>query len=165
MQRDQAALNELPVAQLTALMANVNRDPKKSKPFSASDFLFFRDDVEGDSKAVFSAEVAAVALALRHEQQAPELLLTVWPQVLASATEGGKVPEVRALRSDDGMVWVLAPKWEGKNVRGGLVLVRGQIRGSVRLRDLDRGLLTYDVKLPERPGFGWIEAGTLLTAT
>lgn len=153
---------ELPVAQLTALMANINRDPKKSKPFTTAQFCLFGEEREEDRQAVFAPEVAAVALALRHEQLAPALLLTVWPQVLASSSEAAKVPSVRALRTDDEAVWVLAPRWEGANIRGGLVLVRGAIRGSLHLRDLDRPLLTYDVRIPERSGYGWIEAGTLL---
>jgi hypothetical protein len=45
-----------------------------------------------------------------------------------------------------------------------LVLVKGRISGPVRLRDVDRPLLTHDLVLPERPGFGWLEAGLLLVA-
>jgi len=75
------------------------------------------------------------------------------------------VPSPRALHSDDNAVWVLAPKWESANVRGGLVLVRGRISGSITVRDLDKPLLSYTFKLPERPGFGWMEAGCLLVAT
>ena len=160
--REQVQLQELPVAQLAALLANVNRDPKKGKPFSLNDFTLFGDERKDDS--VLTPEVAAVALELRHEEQAPPLLITCWPQVLASVKDGTKVPSPRALRSDDQAVWVLAPKWEGANVRGGLVLVKGQISGTIVLRDLDKPLLSYTVKLPERPGFGWMEAGCLLVA-
>jgi hypothetical protein len=66
------------------------------------------------------------------------------------------------LRSDDDAVWVLAPKWEGRNCRGGLVLVKGRVCGAVTVRDLDRPLVRHRFVLPERPGFGWIEAGHLL---
>ena len=164
-QRQQLAAAELPVAQLTALMANINRDPKKSKPFTASQFAIYAEERERETSAVFRPEVAAVALALRHEQQAPALLLTVWPQLLASAQEAVKPPEVRALRSEDGAVWVLAPRWEGRNIRGGLVLVRGAISGRLHLLEHDRPLLTYDVEIPRRNGYGWIEADTLLPAS
>jgi len=158
--REQMQLQELPVAQLAALLANVNRDPKKGKPFSLQDFTLFAEERKDNS--VLSPEVAAVALELRHEDKAPPLLITCWTQVLASIKDGTKVPSQRALHSDDGNVWVLAPKWEGSNVRGGLVLVRGRISGTVVLRDLDKPLLSTAFKLPERPGFGWIEAGCLL---
>lgn len=160
-QREQAALAELPTAQLTALTANINRDSKKqSKPFTANDFALFQGEREDDKP--FRPDVAAVALALRHEGKAPPMLLTCWQQVLASATEHCKPPSPRAWHSDDDAVWVLAPAFEGSNVRGGLVLVRGPISGSVLLRDLDRPLLTHRVELPKRKGFGWIEAGLLL---
>jgi hypothetical protein len=160
--REQVQLQELPVAQLAALLANVNRDPKKGKPFSLNDFTLFAEERKEDG--VLSPEVAAVALELRHEDKAPPLLITCWPQVLASVKDGTKVPTQRALRSDDDAVWVLAPSWEGSNVRGGLVLVRGRISGTVVLRDLDKPLLSFRFKLPERPGFGWMEAGCLLVA-
>lgn len=161
--REQQQLQELPLAQISAILCNVNRDPKKTKPFELKDFALFADRDDKASK-VLSAEVAAVALELRHENVAPELLITVWPQVIASATESTRTPTPRALKSDDGAVWVLAPSWEGQNVRGGLVLVEGQISGTVQLRDIDKPLLRYGLSVPKRPGFGWVEAGCLLLA-
>ena len=161
--REYASLTELPVAQLSALTANINRDPKKGQAFTAVDFCMFREAER--SNDAFAPEVAEVALMLKHDDTYPPLLLAVWPQILASAKAGAKVPEVRALRSDDEAVWVLAPKWEGRNCRGGLVLVRGHLSGVITLRDLDRPLVRHQFVLPERPGFGWIEAGHLLLAT
>ncbi len=160
--REQAQLQEMPVAQLAALMANINRDPKKGKPFSLQDFQLFAQEQRAERR--LSAEVAAVALALMHEDKAPPLLVSCWNEVLASANDGTRMPEVRALHSDDHAVWVLAPTWEATGVRGGLVLVRGQISGTTVLRDLDRPLLTHQLQIPIRPGFGWIEAGCLLLA-
>ena len=158
--REQVQLNEMPVAQLAALLANVNRDPKKGKPFTLQDFTLFAERTKDQGS--LSAEVAAVALELRHDEKAPPLLISCWPQVLESLKDGTKVPTPRALRSDDDAVWILAPSWEGTNVRGGLVLVKGRISGTLVLRDLDRPLLTYNLQVPARPGFGWIEAGCLL---
>jgi hypothetical protein len=158
--REQAQLQEMPVAQLAALLANINRDPKKGKPFSLQDFQLFAQEQKAERR--LSAEVAAVALALKHEDKAPPLLVSCWNEVLASAADGTRMPQVRALHSDDEAVWVLAPVWEATGIRGGLVLVRGQISGSVVLRDLDRPLLTHRLQVPTRPGFGWIEAGCLL---
>jgi len=158
--REQAQLQEMPVAQLAALLANINRDPKKGKPFSLQDFQLFATEQKAERR--LSAEVAAVALALRHDDKAPPLLVSCWNEVLASAADGTRMPEVRALHSDDDAVWVLAPVWEATGIRGGLVLVKGQISGSVLLRDLDRPLLTHRLLVPARPGFGWIEAGCLL---
>ena len=160
--REQAQLQEMPVAQLAALLANINRDPKKGKPFSLQDFQLFSSEQKAERR--LSAEVAAVALALKHEDQAPPLLVSCWNEVLASADEGTRMPRVRALHSDDQSVWMLAPEWEATGIRGGLVLVKGRISGTIVLRDLDKPLLSYTIKVPERPGFGWMEAGCLLVA-
>lgn len=161
LERQKAALYELPIAVLASLTANLNRDSKrKPEPFKPEEFCCYREAPKAEE--AFSAEVAAVALDLRANNQAPKLLLTVWPQILASAKNAEDPPEVRAYRSDDDAVWALAPKWEGRNCRAGLLLVNGRISGEVVLRDLDKPLLTYRFKLPERPGFGWIEAGHLL---
>lgn len=162
--REQAAIDELPIAMLAALTANLNRDSKRRpEPFTAADFACYREREKPDE--AFSPEVAAVALDLKAEGKAPPLLISVWPQILASAKNGSAsttLMEVRAYHSDDSAVWVLAPTWEGRHCRGGLVLVRGAISGAVVLRDLDRPLLTHRLLLPERPGYGWIEAGCLL---
>lgn len=160
-QREAAAVAELPIAQLTALMANINRDPKQGKPFSTEQFCFYREAPEPEG---LSAETAAVALALRHEGRCPPLVIAAWPQVLEAATEATRLPEVRALVSDDEAVWVLAPRWEAGNIRGGLVAVRGRHAGVMELRELDRPLIRHRLKLPERPGFGWLEADLLLVA-
>ena len=158
--RDEMALQELPVASLAALTANINRDPKKGKPFAPADFALFREQEK--PSAELPAEVAATALALRHEGKLPSILLTAWPQVLASADEKTAPPSMRALHSDDGRVWILCPSWEGRNVRGGLVAVNGQISGTVLLRDVDKPLLTYRVQIPPRQAVGWLEGGLLL---
>lgn len=160
--RDQAALAELPIAALQAMTANINRDPKRSKPFTALDFAMYHRREE--AKARLSPEVAAVALALRHENRCPPLLITIWQEVLASATEHAKPPQIRALHSDDDSVWVLAPAFEGRNIRAGLVAVRGTRTGPTLVRDLDRPLMTYRLQVPERKGFGWLESGLLLAA-
>lgn len=142
-------------------MANINRDPKQGKPFSTEQFCFYREAPEPEG---LSPETAAVALALRHEGRCPQLVLAAWPQVLEAAKQPGSVPPVRALVSEDEAIWVLAPRWESGNVRGGLVAVRGQIAGTVELRELDRPLIRHRLKLPKRQGFGWLEADLLLVS-
>lgn len=158
--REQAALLELPQAQHMALLANINRDPKKSKPFSAMDFAMFQANKSDDVK--LPAEVVAVALALRHEGMLPPTAMAAWPQIIAQANEAGAVPAIRALHSDDDAVWVLAPKWEGRNIRAGLVAVGDYIDKPLRLRDIDKPLMTYTVRLPQRKLAGYVEAGLLL---
>lgn len=161
-QREQAALAELPMAQLTAMTANINRDPAKSKPFSTEQFCFFREQQRPED--ALSPEVAAVALALRHEGRCPALVLAAWPKVLEASKDAASVPTVRALVSADESVWVLAPRWETGGVRGGLVAVRGHHAGTVELQELDRPLIRHRLKLPARQGFGWLEADLLLVA-
>lgn len=146
-----------------ALTANMNRDSKrKPEPFTAQDFCCYRERERPED--AFTPEVAAVALALKAEDRHPPLLLTVWPQILASSKTVVAPPQPRAYCSDDGAVWILAPSWEGPNCRGGLVLVRGQVSGDVVVRDIDKPLLTHRFTMPSRKGAGWIEAGCLLKA-
>lgn len=103
-----------------------------------------------------------MALALRAERKDSPILLAAWDKVLASTVENAKAPSIRALHSDDRQVWVLCPAWENGNIRGGLVAVGDAIHGPLRLRDVDRPLSTYDVVLPDRRTFAWLEAGLLL---
>lgn len=162
-QREAAQLAELPVAQLMALTANMNRDPKRTpKAFSLRDFTLFAE--REDENEVLDAEVAAVALDLKHEDRCPPLLVSCWDKVVASVKQGVRAPALRALHNDDESVWLLAPKFEGRNIRAGLALVRGRLSGPVTVRDMDRPLAVYNVVLPERPGWGWIEASCLLMA-
>lgn len=162
LKREEAALHELPTANLAALTANINRDPNKGKAFSANDFVVFREAEQ--PKAQLLPEVAATVLALRHEDKAPPILLAVWPQILASANGSAEPPSVRALRNDDGSVWIVAPAWEGRHCRGGLVAVTAFTHGRVTLRDIDRPLATYALQVPQRPHAAWLEGGLLLMA-
>lgn len=161
LKREEMALAELPVASLAALTANINRDPAKGKPFAPGDFALFREREE--AKATLSPEVAATALALRHEEKLPSIVLCAWSEILASSNETAQPPSVRALRSDDERVVVLCPSWEGRNIRGGLVAVRS-VSGPVLVRDIDRPLATYLLQVPKRPLAGWLEAGLLLVS-
>tara|TARA_R110000868_G_scaffold55541_9_gene172746 strand:- start:4425 stop:4871 length:447 start_codon:yes stop_codon:yes gene_type:complete len=146
-----------------ALTANMNRDAKKQpKPFSLHDFTLFAP--REDDNEVLGADVAAVAMDLKYAGRCPPLLISMWPQVIASAKPDTKAPSLRAFHTDDEMVWLLAPKFEGRNVRAGLALVRGRITGAITVRDLDRPLATYTIQIPEKPGFGWVETNSLFVA-
>lgn len=89
--------------------------------------------------------------------------MTCWADAIATATEHTPTPSPRALVSDDGAVWLVAPQWEGVNIRA-LVCVADAISGPIVVRDIDRHLLTYTVQIPRRASAaaGWIEAGHLL---
>lgn len=159
-QRQRAHLAEVPIAQLTALLRNVNT--VSGQPAQPVDFLLF-DRPEPDRQ--FSAEVAATLLALEQEGRSDALLRVVWQQVKAAADPAARVPAIRAWRSDCGDVWLLAPVQQGDTVRAGLVAVGACNPGTVTMRDVDRPLLAYQVTIPDRPHGGWFEAGLLLRAT
>ena len=148
------------------MLANINRDTKKQpQPWSVQNFCFYRDrDSTGDSRGI-PPEAAAVALSLRHENRCPEILLVAWQAILEAADDTTKPPPVRALHSDDGAVWVLAPQMMQGGCRGGLVAVRGTVSGPVLLRELDRPLLTHRLVLPKRTGYGWLEASLFLAGS
>ena len=157
-------MQELPIAALQALTANINRDSKKRpQPFTPADFAMFatRDD---STEKVLSPQVAATALALRAEKRDAPILLAAWDKVLASADSTTRPPEVRALHDDTRQVWLLCPQWEGRNIRAGLLAVGDAIHGPITLRDVDRPLATYRITLPNRRTFAWLEAGILLVA-
>lgn len=157
--KQQAHLNEIPIVRVWASWLNGYRK-EGAPPLKEEDLYAF-----GEPKAArISPEVAAVVMELQHEQKAHPLLLTVWDEVTKAASEHVKVPEVRALRSDDLQVWIVAPQWEGTACRAGLVAVGTHLSGEVLVRDMDRPLLTYRLVVPERQGCGWVATGELLAA-
>lgn len=161
--REKAHLAELPIAQLVQLTCNMNRDIKKTpKPYGLRDFVLFAKNKE-DSELLLP-EVSAVAMALHREGKAPKLLISMWPQILQALNANARMPQTRALASDDDSVWILAPVREGPHIRGGLVLINGAVSGEVSVRDIDRPLICHRLVVPFRPGFGWVEANSLLVA-
>lgn len=135
---------ELPIAQLAALTANINRDSRKGKPFSVNDFTLFH---EYDLTEGFPPDAAMVAIALRRERKLPDVLIGVWPQLINAAKQGRTMPEVRALLSDDLTVGLLAPKASGRDWTGLLAVSQHPPDGVIVLRDIDRPLLTYRLRL------------------
>lgn len=150
---------ELPIACFQSLFANANRD-SKTKPFTPDDFTVFKRGNSEESR--ITPATAAALIALQADGELHPLLLSCWSDAINNPSSA-PTPEVRALVSDDRSVWVVAPVWEGSNVRG-LVCVADFVHGPVRLRDIDRKLITYELVLPKRSNAaaGWIEAGHLL---
>lgn len=162
-QREAAHRAELPLTQLLSLTANLNRDPNKGKPSAPMEWAIFAEQKEAEAGKL-RPEVAAVALALRAERKGPPLMLAVWGEILTAAETHATLPETQALCSDDGAVWILAPIWEGRNIRAGLVCVGSVIHGPVTLRDFHRPLLSYTVLLPNRRTASWVDNDYLLLA-
>ena len=154
--KETAALNEMPIAALMALTANINRDSeKRSQPFEITDFLLFRDR-EQDEKGRLTAVTAEAMQDLRRRRLLPEFMLAAWSEVLKSAKKGAKLPDCRALRSECGGVWLINPVPDPGGFRCGLVGVHGVISGKVRVQDVDRALIWHEVLLPHRAAAGWM---------
>ena len=157
-QRQQAAIAERPIARLTNLLYAVNRT-RDMRKLTEDDWLVYGEAPEQQG---LGREVTASMLSLRADRKLPELLLPAWGAVVAGADDAGRPPECRALASDCGGLWVVAPRWEGPNIRGGLVGCHGLQGGRVVVRDVDRPLLRWAVMVPDRKLAGWIEGDLLL---
>jgi hypothetical protein len=144
---------EMPVAQVSKLLVQINSDPKKSKPVSLKDFLLFS---EKDKEKVFPAEAAAVCLHLRMEKQLPEEFVAVWPAIKEGAKKNTKTPEIRAMKSDCGNIWAITPSFKDGKMQG-VMLVKNFVRGIITLRDIDKELYTIEVEVPARNDFCYIE--------
>ena len=117
------------------------------------------------STDTLSLPTVAAMLALRSTRRLPDALLPAWHLVAAQAADAGRPPDCKALRSDCKRLWIVAPSWEGQNIRGGLVGCHGHPGGPVVVRDIDREILTWTVTIPARQRGGWIEADLLLAGT
>ena len=154
--KEQVQLLEMPVAALMALTANINRDSEKRRaPFEMKDFLLFADQSKTEGGKL-TAETAEAVQDLRRRRLLPEFALAAWPEVLKSLRQGAKVPEVKALRSECGSVWLINPVKEKGGLRCGLACVHGVVRGKVRVQDIDRLLIWHTVVLPARDAAGWM---------
>jgi len=161
LERQQLQLQELQGAQLCSLLYNINRDQRKGKATSHQDWLFFRQEVREDADQL-PAVVAHVCLALRHEDKLPPLLIGIWKDVLKRSAVAAELPEIRALVSEDRCVVMVAPSWEGSNLRGFLA-VKGHSRHElISLVDIDRPMLRYSFKLPGHIQPVHFESGVLL---
>ena len=153
---------ELPIAQLTSLTANINRDSKRSpKPFTLQDFALF---YQQDQSQGFPPEAGMVALSLHREERLPSVLIAVWPEVLSAAKQATSMPDIRALISEDDSVALLAPQPEGRHWRGLLAVSQYPPKGKIILRDIDRPLLTYAVQLGKTEHSTYVSSGELVMA-
>lgn len=163
MQLIEAAIAEAPVLRNTYLLALINR--KEGSAVKEDDFRIYKPLVSAQSDANngISPSTAAAMLSLANEGLCPPYMLGAWQEVQRIAEKSpARCPDVRALVSDCGNVAVIAPTFANGNIRGGLVGTGAHISGEILLRDIDRKLLTYKVKIPERQSAGWIQASTLL---
>jgi hypothetical protein len=139
-------MQEIPVAQLVALTANINRDSKRRpKPFGLSDFLIYQSKPETEG---LSPAAAMAALSLRKEGRLPDVMIGVWSEILQAASQGQRMPANRALISACGRVALLAAEPEGSNWRGLLAVNEYPRGGLIELVHVDKPMLKYQVQLP-----------------
>jgi len=99
--RQELHLQELPIAQVSSILANQARDPKKrQKPFSATDFCFFAPLVNEDLP---KGRFGAAALRLIKDNRYPSWALFCYNQLISSATKGYE-PEMPALLASDAIL-------------------------------------------------------------
>lgn len=130
-------------------------------------FRCFVSDAGPQGKGGISPRAAAAVMKLANVGKCPAYVLPAWEEVLATVQKATvDPPECLMLQSDDGLLSVVAPEFSDRGIRGGLVAAGGQVSSEVVVRDPERPLLSWRVRVPERKGSGWIEAEMLLlTAT
>lgn len=156
LKRERLRLYEMPIAVLTTLMANINRDSEKwPEPFVMQDFLLFADK-EKAAKGRLSPATAEAMLDLRRRRLLPDHMIAAWSEVLKSAQKGTRLPDCKAMASRCGGVWLINPRRERDGFRCGLVGIHGVIRGRVVVSDVDRPLISHTVEIPARNAAGWM---------
>ena len=107
---------ELTVANLTALTANINRDSKKTKtPFKVTDFCFFAGDEERNNPDAINA---AAYIELNRQKLLPRWALFIFPQ-MKGLDLGTEAPNPLAAIGDG--VLLLAPQVRNGGIEGLLI--------------------------------------------
>lgn len=106
---------EQPIALLTSIFANTNRDSKKKKdPYKIEDFYLFQ---ETEDKNIPSSTFGAAAMELVKKDQFPRWALFAYKDLKAGAS--GTPPSVLAYISDHCLI--LAPVVTGQSVNGMII--------------------------------------------
>lgn len=106
---------EAPVALLSSILANTNRDPKKKKePFKMEDFYLFEPR---DERNIPTSVYGAAAMALAAQGLLPSWALFVFKALKESAE--GTPPALLAYICDDAII--LAPLHYGTNLKGMII--------------------------------------------
>lgn len=109
--------NELPIAQLTALQANLSKDPKKGKNLEIKDFCFFMPREDEDLP---NGRFGAAAIKLIERGMFPSWALFCYSQLASGATEG-YTPAQLAWMSDDAILLHPVPGKSPMAVQGMLI--------------------------------------------
>ena len=118
-------INESPIALLTSVYSNSNRDPKKKRePYKMEDFFLFQDAEDRD---IPSAQYGSAAMELIKNRSFPQWALFAF-KALKEASNG-RPPELLAYIGED--VMVLAPVIDGKELKG-MIIGRESAQGKER---------------------------------
>lgn len=132
---------EMGVANLTALTANINRDAKKTKaPFKPHDFCFFADATDGNDVDEINA---AAYFALIESKQLPPWALFVFAEMKKVKSSLPAPEPVAAV--GDGFI-LLAPSPANGGIEG---LLMAEQRVSGKTIDVTLGRMTIRVNVPE----------------
>lgn len=116
---------EAPVALLSSLFANNNRDPKKKRePFKMSDFFLYQDR---EDMNIPSSVYGAAALELIRIKQFPQWALFAYKDLKMSAS--GPPPTLLGFIGSD--VMIIAPIIDGDQARG-MVIAQESSYGQIR---------------------------------
>ena len=108
-------MQERPVAMITAMMANQNRDPKKrTTPYSMEDFYLYQPK---ELKDLPAARYGSAAMSLLKDGLFPTWALFCYKELAAAGD--APVPALRAFIGEDFLV--LAPKEVDGHIRGLLI--------------------------------------------
>ena len=115
-QRREYNAAELPIANVSSILVNQNRDPKKqAKPYSFKDFLFF---TPLEDRQLPEGHFGAAAIELHRQGRYPSWALFCFSELNKRAAQG-YVPRVCALISDDAIL--LHPIQRDGGYRGMLI--------------------------------------------
>jgi hypothetical protein len=118
-QREELHGIERPIAYLAFQNAEINRDSKKrKKPFAPEDFYYYDNQA---SEKLPDAKYGAAALELIKREIYPRWGLFVYESLKIKAANA-TLPETLCLQCEDAIV--LAPEFDGREIRGMLIAQR-----------------------------------------
>jgi hypothetical protein len=133
---------EIPIAQLVAQQAEVNRDAKKRKrPFAIDEFYIYPMDGEKDS---ISGKYGAAAKELISSGRFPRWGLFIYKELMENADKG-KVPEHLCLIGENAII--LAPEFNDTGCNGMLIALEGASNRTISMTDDKQKV--YRVRMPE----------------
>ena len=132
---------ELPVANLTALTANLNRDVKKNRtPYKVTEFCFYADREDRNDPDAINA---AAYMALLKDGKIPAWALYIYPDMKSNAGDTAPPDDLAAIGQD---FLLIAPQPVNGGMEG-LLLAKQRVAGELILVKV--GNTSVRVRVPE----------------